>query len=179
MSKPKASQFEAGESEKANASIALAQNNYFDEVYMPKQKEMTEAAFRDEKTLMDTAEGRANADTFIALTENPNRNAVAAVNTEADLASALSGMSLQGTTQGLIGARSDQTNAIKSANKLQADTQTGLSQIAKIENTETLRMAQANLDSSLGVMKGITKLGQGLAYRYGFEQGKGDDTTVT
>ena len=178
MSKPKQSDYKPSESEKANASVALAQKNYFDEVYLPRQIQATEDAFQDEDTLIETAEGRANADTMQGLTMNPNRSAVASVNTEADLTSALSSMVAQGTDQGYVGARGDQVGSIKAANKMLSDTQTGLSRIAKIEGTRDLSVAQANLNKNLGYMKGVTNLGKGLAYRYGFEKGQ-EDTTVT
>ena len=171
MSKPKQSDYKASPSEKANASVALAQKNYFDDVYLPRQIQMTENAFQDEDTLIETAEGRANADTMQTLTSNPNRNAVASVNTEADLASALSGMVAQGTDQGYIGARGDQVGSIKAANKMMSDTQTGLSRIAKIEGNRELSIAQANLNKSLGFMKGATNLGKGAAYGLGYYKG--------
>lgn len=175
MGKPKASDYKASDTEKANAAVALAQKNYYDDVYLPKLVEMTQSSFEDEDTLIETAEGRATADTMQTLTSNPNRNAIASVNTEADIASALSGMTAQGTQQGVVGARGDQIGSIKSANKMVSDTQTGLSRIAKIDATRDLSMAAANLNKNLGYMKGVTNLGKAAAFRYGFEKGKDEE----
>ncbi len=159
MSKPKKSDYKASEAEKVNAAVAKADKAFFRENYLPKQKEFVERSFVEQDTLIAQGEGRAQADTMQALTSNPNRRAVSAVDTQADLASAASAQQLQGTTQGLLGARSDQVAGIKSANKMAAQTSAGLSQAAKIATTDTLNRAKAKQIRSAGNIKAFTTLG--------------------
>lgn len=160
MSKPKKSDYKASEAEKVNAAVAKADKAFFRENYLPKQKEFVERSFVEQDTLIAQGEGRAQADTMQALTSNPNRRAVSAVDTQADLASAASAQQLQGTTQGLLGARSDQVAGIKSANKMAAQTSAGLSQAAKIATTDTLNRAKAKNIRMAGNIKAFGTLGQ-------------------
>lgn len=159
MSKPKQSDYKASEVEKANAAIAQADKKFFRENYLPKQKEFVERSFKEQDSLMSLGEGRAQADTMQALTMNPNRRAVSAVDAQADLASAASAQQLQGTAQGLMGARSDQVAGIKSANQMASQTAAGLSQASKISTTDTLNRAKAKQIRSAGNLKAFTTLG--------------------
>ena len=159
MSKPKKADYKASDVEKINASIAMADKKFFKENYLPKQKEFVERSFKEQETLMSLGEGRAQADTMQALTQNPNRRAVSRVDTEADLASAASAQQLQGTAQGLTGSRSDQIGGIKSANQMAAQTAAGLSQASKIATTDTLNKARAKQIRSSGNLKAFTTLG--------------------
>jgi len=160
VSKPKKSDYKASEAEKVNAAVAKADKAFFRENYLPKQKEFVERSFVEQDTLIAQGEGRAQADTMQALTSNPNRRAVSAVDTQADLASAASAQQLQGTTQGLLGSRSDQVAGIKSANQMAAQTAAGLSQAAKIATTDTLSRAKAKQIRTAGNIKAFGTLGQ-------------------
>tara|TARA_B100001564_G_scaffold51939_1_gene38852 strand:- start:213 stop:872 length:660 start_codon:yes stop_codon:yes gene_type:complete len=159
MSKPKQSEYKASEAEKANAAVAMADKKYFRENYLPKQREFIERSFNEEAGLMSMGEGRAQADTMQALTSNPNRRAVAAVDAQADLAAAAGAQQLQGTAQGLMGARSDQISGIKSANQMASQTASGLSQASKIATTDTLNRAKAKQIRRAGLIKAGTTLG--------------------
>ncbi len=158
MSKPKAADYKASEVEKVNAAVAKADKAFFRQNYLPKQKEFVERSFTEQDTLIAQGEGRAQADTMQALTSNPNRRAVSAVDTQADLASAASAQQLQGTTQGLLGSRSDQVAGIKSANQMAAQTAAGLSQASKIATTDTLSRARAKQIRSAGNIKAFGTL---------------------
>ena len=159
MSKPKKSEFKASESEKVNAAVAKADKDYFRQNYLPKQKEFLERSFNQESGLMSVGEGRAQADTMQALTMNPNRQAVAAVDSQADLAAAAAAQQLQGTSQGLAGARQDQVAGIKSANQMASQTAAGLSTASKIATTDTLNRAKAKQIRRAGMIGAATKLG--------------------
>lgn len=159
MSKPKSSDYKESEVDKVNAAVAMADKQYFRENYLPKQKEFIERSFKEESGLMSMGEGRAQADTMQALTQNPNRRAVGAVDAQADLASAASAQQLQGTAQGLLGARSDQVAGIKSANQMASQTAAGLSQASKIATTDTLNRAKAKQIRSASMIGAATKLG--------------------
>ena len=159
MSKPKKSEFKASESEKVNAAVAKADKDYFRQNYLPKQKEFLERSFNQESGLMSVGEGRAQADTMQALTMNPNRQAVAAVDSQADLAAAAAAQQLQGTAQGLAGARQDQVAGIKSANQMASQTAAGLSTASKIATTDitnhnlalTLTETTADINSAVNM----------------------------
>lgn len=167
MSKPKSSDYKESEVDKVNAAVAMADKKYFRENYLPKQKEFIERSFKEESGLMSMGEGRAQADTMQALTQNPNRRAVGAVDAQADLASAASAQQLQGTAQGLLGARSDQVAGIKSANQMASQTAAGLSQASKISTTDTLNRAKAKQTRNSALIGAATKLGvqAGANYR--------------
>ena len=152
MSKPKSSDYAESEVDKVNAAVAMADKQYFRDKYLPKQKEFLEKAFNQESSLMDVGEGVAQADTMQALTMNPNRRAMMGVDAQADLASAASAQALQGTAQGLMGARSDQVAGIKSANQMAAQTASGLSQASKIATTDTLNRAKAKQIRTSGLI---------------------------
>jgi len=159
MSKPKSSDYKESEVDKVNAAVAMADKKYFRENYLPKQREFLERSFNQESGLMSMGEGRAQADTMQALTQNPNRRAVGAVDAQADLASAASAQQLQGTAQGLVGARSDQIAGIKSANQMASQTAAGLSQASKIATTDTLNKAKAKQTRNSALIGAATKLG--------------------
>ena len=166
MSKPKSSDYKESEVDKVNAAVAIADKQYFRENYLPKQKEFLERSFNQESGLMSVGEGRAGADTMQALTMNPNRRAVAAVDAQADLAAAAGAQQLQGTYQGLIGARSDQIAGIKSANQMAGQTAAGLSQASKIATTDTLNLAQAKQIRSAGNISAFKTLGVQAGQNY-------------
>lgn len=166
MSKPKSSDYKESEVDKTNAAVAMADKKYFRENYLPKQKEFIERSFKEESGLMSMAEGRAQADTMQALTQNPNRRAVGAVDAQADLASAASAQQLQGTAQGLMGARSDQVAGIKSANQMASQTAAGLSQASKIATTDTLNRAKAKQTRNSALIGAATKLGVQAGQNY-------------
>lgn len=159
MGKPSKQDYQASDVEKVNAAIAKSDKQFFRDNYLPKQKEFVERSFTEEETLISRGEGVAQADTMIALTSNPNRRAVSAVDAQADIASAASAQSLQGTTQGLIGSRSDQVAGIKSANKMAALTASGLSTASKIATTDTLMRNKAKQIRNTGNIKAFTTLG--------------------
>lgn len=159
MGKPSKQDYKASEVEKINAAVAKADKEFFRNEYLPKQKDFVERSFTEEDTLISQGEGRAQADTMQALTENPNRKAVSAVDTLADIASAATAQQLQGATQGLLGARSDQVAGIKSANQMASMTASGLSQASKIATTDTLNRAKAKNIRTAGLIKGATTLG--------------------
>ena len=160
MSKPKKSDYKASDAEKINAAVAMEDKAFFRENYLPKLKTLVDRSFTEEDTLISQGEGRAQADTMQVLTENPNRRAVSAVDTQADLASAASAQQLQGTAQGLLGSRSDQVGGIKSANKMAAQTASGLSTASKISTTDTLNRVKAKNIRMAGNIKAFGTLGQ-------------------
>lgn len=156
MSGPKKSDYQASETDKIQVAIAGETKQHFRENFLPVMIEEAARAFGSEGPLMNMAEGRANADVNQSLSANPNRAVVAGINTEADRAVAGSDMLLQGTTQGLAGARQDQVGAVKVANEMDAQTQSGLATASKISTQDTLLDAKSNqseLMAGIGAFK--------------------------
>ena len=156
MSGPKKSDYQASETDKLQVAIAGETKEHFRENFLPVMIEEAARAFGSEGPLMNMAEGRGNADVNQSLSANPNRAVVAGINTEADRAVAGSDMLLQGTTQGLAGARQDQVGAVKVANEMDAQTQSGLATASKISTQDTLLDAKSNqseLMAGIGAFK--------------------------
>jgi len=156
VSGPKKSDYQASETDKIQVAIAGETKQHFRENFLPVMIEEAARAFGSEGPLMNMAEGRANADVNQSLSANPNRAVVAGINTEADRAVAGSDMLLQGTTQGLAGARQDQVGAVKVANEMDAQTQSGLATASKISTQDTLLDAKSNqseLMAGIGAFK--------------------------
>ena len=171
MSKPKKSDYQASETDKASAAVGLAQKNFFDKAIKPRIVEGTANAFRDEDSLIAMGEGRADADTKQALTMNPNRQAVQSINNQANLVMAGSDQLLQGATQGYTGALSDQVSGVKAGAGIANQTVSGLAQASKISTTDTLNLAKADYTRSAGMIKGLQKVGTGLGSAYQTMQG--------
>ena len=140
-SKPKASEYAASESEKATASIALADKQYFKDKYLPKLTELRDRSSTE--NYQGVARGRAQADTMQALTNRPSLAATRSVDASADRAAAAGSQLLQGSLQGLAAQRGDQVNVLKQARGMAADATSGLSRAAKIATTKNLQFAQA------------------------------------
>ena len=160
MSGPKKSDYEASETDKIQVAIAGETKQHFRENFLPVMIEEAARAFGSEGPLMNMAEGRANADKEQALSANPNRAVVAGINTEADRVVAGSDMILQGATQGLAGARSDQVGAVKVANAMDAQTQSGLATASKISTQDTLLDAKSNQTQLMANIGAFTTLGK-------------------
>ena len=179
MSRPKKSNYQESETDKASLAVGLAQKNFFDKTIKPKIVEGTANAFRDEDSLIAMGEDRAAADTMQGLTMNPNRQAVQSINNQANLVMAGSDQLLQGATQGYTGALSDQVSGVKAGAGIANQTVSGLAQASKISTTDTLNLAKADYTRSAGMIKGVQKLGTSLGDAYttaqGFNKGKKPD----
>ena len=141
MSKPKASAYKASESEKATASIGLADKKFFREAYLPKLKEARDTSEKQDYT--GVAEGRGNADTMQALTDRPTLAATRSVDSSANLASAATGQAANAFFQGTVGKREDQLGVLKNARGLANTATAGLARAGKIETSNLLAAATA------------------------------------
>ena len=72
-SKPKQQDYEASEAEKASASVAMAEYQYFKQRYDPLLRQMRDKSMSED--IGSTLRGRANADTMQALTSQPSYQA--------------------------------------------------------------------------------------------------------
>lgn len=183
MSKPKASEYKASESEKALASISLSDKKFYRENYLPKLTELRDQSEKQDYT--GAAEGRANADTMQALTNRPALAATRSVDATADLASAATGQAANAYFQGTVGQKEDQLGVLKSARGLASTATAGIARAGRIETSSQLARAQAKQTRRSAVISSATKLGAQFASNVGdanaFEQAetkRGDEKGV-
>tara|TARA_R110001592_G_scaffold238307_1_gene497931 strand:+ start:206 stop:844 length:639 start_codon:yes stop_codon:yes gene_type:complete len=176
VSKPKASEYKASESEKATASVGLHEKKFFREEYIPKLKEMRDTSEKQDYT--GVAEGKANADTMQALTNRPALAATRSVDATADLASAATGQAANAYFQGTVGKKEDQLGVLKNARGLANTATSGLSRAGKIETSNLLASATAKQTRRNAQIKaggrlssqGVTKFASNLSDANAFEQ---------
>lgn len=182
MSKPKQSDYKASEADKANASVGLAQKNFFNKEILPQIKAGADRAFTEQEGIIGMAEGTANADFIQALTNNPNRNAVMAVDMQADLTSAGIDQLLQGTTQGLAASTNEQVGMVKAGAGINNQTTSALADVSKIATTDTLNLAKAKYARTSGMIGAVQKVGTGLGDAYqtmkGYNMGQDEDDKI-
>jgi len=173
VSKPKASEYKASESEKALASVSLSDKKFFREAYLPKLKEMRDISEKQDYT--GVAEGRGNADTMQALTNRPALAATRSVDATADLASAATGQAANAYFQGTVGKKEDQLGVLKNARGLANTATSGLSRAGKIETSNQLASAQAKQTRRnakiKSVERGYVQFGSNLSDANIFEGG--------
>ena len=172
MSKgPDKKDYEATDIEKASASVAVAENQYFKEKYGPLLQKM-----RDESLQTNTAStlrGRGNADTMQSLSkidyDRINRMA-----SRADLVKAMQGQ------LGMSSARAKdvkdrmQTNVLGTARGQAADAQTGMAQASRLATSEALSRAKANETVARAKYSALGEIGSALALQGARNMTSGD-----
>ena len=157
-SKPRAAEYRPSETEKQQAAIAQADQDFFEQSYDPLLRQM-----RDESLKTDTAStlrGRAQADTMQALTaEGPNLGTISRVDTAANRASGAVANMLQANVL-----------AKDVKNQQQADAGDALAKASKLARSEDLNRASAALSRSVNIMGNIGKLGS-AAIQKGMDSG--------
>jgi len=156
-SKPKASEYEASEAEKLNASVAVAENKYFSEKYDPIMVEMVEKAMSE--NVDNLLAGRAGADTQQALSK-PSLAAARSVDTAADTASAAGAQILRARVGGEKAQKNLALSGLAGARGQQQDATTGLGTLARLENTATLESAKRKLQNRQANIEGGAMLAQ-------------------
>ena len=173
-SKPKSSDYKPSEMEKTSAAVAKAQYDNFKKKYDPLLLKMRDQSLSDDPTRI--ARGRANADTMQTLTAQPTLRRATDVGSAGALAGGLTSQLGQATATGKAIQAKDQTNVL--GTRLgQADAQSGMSQLARMQTSEGLAraanrqaVAQSKYDAA-GQIAG-TAIGQGLG-----NLGSGDNAT--
>ena len=139
-SKPKKQDYEASAGEKASASVALAEYNYFKEKYDPLLQKMRDesSSKRNDKTLR----ARANADTMQALTSgNMAQQAMSGQGAE-DLAQAYQGQLGVADKSAEKIRNTMQMNVLGTARGQASDAQSGMAQAANLQTSEALTRAK-------------------------------------
>jgi hypothetical protein len=141
-SKPKKSEYQATPEEKASASVAKAQYDFFKRNYAPLLRDM-----RDQSQSEDNRRalrGRASADTMQALTSNPTFRGAQDVSAVGDLSQALGGQ------LGIADASAKKiqnqmaTNVLGTARGQASDAQSGMAQASRLATSEALDRAKNN-----------------------------------
>jgi hypothetical protein len=140
-SKPKQSDYQPSASDKASASVAMAEYEYFKQQYDPLLREM-----RDKSMTEDVASGlrgRANADVMQALS-GPSYQAAARGDGGGDLSQALQGQTNVANIRAQEVQNRMRTNVLGTARGQAADAQTGMAEAARLGTSAALERARAN-----------------------------------
>jgi hypothetical protein len=155
MSSPKAKDYQPTEAEKASASVALANYNYFKQNYDPILQQM-----RDKARTEDPAQilrGRANADTMQALTQPSYRN-TQQLDYSSDLSKAYQGQLGQAEARGTQIQNTMGTNVLGIARGQEADATTGMSKLSRLATSEALGRAKNKQQVAQAKMNAATNL---------------------
>jgi hypothetical protein len=138
-SKPKQSDYQASDAEKASASVALQNYNYFKQNYSPILQQMRDKAQNTD--VGTTLRGRANADTMQALTQPSYRN-TQQVDYGADLGKAYQGQLGVANTSAKQIQNQMGTNVLGTARGQAADASTGMARLSRLGTSEALNRAR-------------------------------------
>lgn len=139
-SKPKQQDYKASASEKASASVAMAEYTYFKQKYDPLLQKMRDDSLstNDDKTLR----ARANADTMQALTSVPMAQQAMSGQGSEDLAQAYQGQLGIADKSAEDIRNKKQMNVLGTARGQAADAQSGMAEAANLATSEALTRAK-------------------------------------
>ena len=140
-SKPKQQDYEASDAEKASASVAMAEYQFFKEKYDPLLQQMRDKSMQEDPG--DTLRGRANADTMQALTAQPSYQQTQSSTATGDMAQAYQGQRGQANTAAKNIQNQMRTNVLGTARGQAADAQTGMAEASRLGTSQALTRAKA------------------------------------
>lgn len=164
--KPKAQNYEPSEADKVNASVAMAEYNFFKRNYDPLLQTMRDESRSDDAT--KTLRARSNADTMQALTSDMSLQESQRIDAGSDMAQAVQGQLGQATAAGKNIQNQMQTNVLGTARGQAADAQKGMAAASRLGTSEALARAKAKQDvanakfAAVGQLAG-SALGAGLS----------------
>ena len=138
---PKKQDYEASESERASASVAMAEYQYFKQRYDPLLQQMRDQSMTED--IGSNLRGRANADTMQALTSQPTYGATQSTTATGDLAQAYQGQLGVANQSAKQVQNNMRTNVLGTARGQAADAQTGMAQASRLATSEALSRAKA------------------------------------
>lgn len=165
-SKPKKADYKPSEADKASASVAKAEFDFFKKNYDPLLREIRDRSLSDDKT--NIARARTNADTMQLLTEDgPSLQQSQRVDASSDMAQAVQGQLAQANVAGLQEQNKMQSDVLSVARGQGSVAQQGMGVAARIGTSEALGRAKAKqiesaakFDMAAGLAGSFT--GQGL-----------------
>jgi hypothetical protein len=140
-SKPKAADYKPSEAEKASASVAMAEYQYFKEKYDPLLQQMRDKSLTED--VQSGLRGRANADVMQAIS-TPNIQQATSSTAASDMAQALTGQLGVANVSANQVQNTMQTGVLGTARGQAADAQTGMAQASRLATSSALERARAN-----------------------------------
>ena len=162
--KPKKSDYKASEAEKASASVAQAEYDYFKQKYDPLLQQMRDKSLTED--VQSGLRGRANADTMQALS-GPNYRVANSTTAAGDMAQAVTGQLGEANTVAKDVQNKMQTGVLSTARSQVSDAQMGMAQASRLSTSQALERARANqqvADAKMGAIGQVAGafVGQGL-----------------
>jgi hypothetical protein len=145
-SKPKAADYKPSEAEKASASVAMAEYQYFKEKYDPLLQEMRDKSLTED--VQSGLRGRANADVMQALSA-PSYEAATSSTVAGDTAQALTGQLGAANVAANQVQNTMQSGVLGTARGQAADAQSGMAQASRLATSSALEKARANQQVAL------------------------------
>ena len=140
-SKPKKSEYKPSAAEKASASVAKAENDYFKRTYDPLLQKMRDESLDDR--VDETLRGRANADTLQGLAGKASYDRASSGAGGGDLAQAYQAQLAQADEAASDIRNKKQLNVLGIARDQAADSQSGMAAAANMGASEVLTKAAA------------------------------------
>lgn len=140
--KPKKQDYKATESEKASASVAMADYNFFKAQYDPILREMRDRSLSEDTS--STLRARSNADTMQALTSQPTYAQTQQLGRAGEQAQALQGQLGVANASAKDIQNKMQTGVLGVARGQAADAQTGMAKASRLATSTALDRAQNN-----------------------------------
>lgn len=159
-SRPSQSDYQPSASDKASASVAKAEFDYFKRRYDPLLRKERDAAASDD--IVKTARARANADTAQALTQQPSFAQTQSIDATGNMADAFTGQLSQATTQAKQFQNQRQGDVLATARGQSSTAQQGMSQIGRIETSEALNRAKNSMLEDRAKYKAIGQVSTAL-----------------
>lgn len=158
--KPKAQNYKPSEADKVNASVAMAEYNFFKRNYDPLLQTMRDESRSDDAT--KTLRARSNADTMQALTSDMSLQESQRIDAGSDMAQAVQGQLGQATATGKNIQNQMQTNVLGTARGQAADAQKGMAAASRLGTSEALTRAKAKQDVATAKFNAGVQLGSAL-----------------
>lgn len=159
-SKPKQSDYKPSEAEKASASVAKAEYDYFKQKYDPLLQQMRDQSLTED--VQSGLRGRANADTMQALTAQPSYQQTQNLSIAGDLAQAYQGQLGIANTEAKKIQNTMQTGVLGTARGQAADAQTGMAKASRLATSSALTRAKAKQDVAQAKLNAAVQLGSAV-----------------
>lgn len=138
---PKKQDYEASDAERASASVAMAEYQYFKQRYDPLLQQMRDKSMTED--VSSGLRGRANADTMQALTSQPTYRQTQSTTETGDTAQAIQGQLGIANTSAKDIQNTMRTGVLGTARGQQADASTGMAQASRLATSQALERAKA------------------------------------
>ena len=160
--KPKKQDYKASASEKASASVAVAEKKNFEKYKVVMRAQRDQSLSTDPTRQLRS---RANADTMQALTKNQSYASTQALTQAGETAQALQGQLNLAGAKGKKIENALQTEALNQGRGLAANAQAGMSQAANMETSSALSKASNKQNVRNSRNAAIAQVGSALAFQ--------------